>query len=130
MTHTTVAAAPARGFTLRQILGADAATCFAFGLLLVAGAGLLAPLLGLPQTLLFYAGVVLFPCAVLMIVAARSLARPLVWLVVAGNAAWVVASIAVLVSFDVTSLGAAFVLAQAAAVALLTGLEGRAARRR
>jgi hypothetical protein len=128
MTHTAFAAAPARKFTLRQLLGADAATCFAFGLLLVAGAGPLAPLLGLPETLLFYAGVVLFPCAALMVVAARSLARPLVWLVVAGNAGWVVASVALLGFFDVTALGAAFVLVQAAAVAALTALEWRAVK--
>jgi hypothetical protein len=128
MTHTAFAAVPTRGFTLRQILAADAATCFAFGVLLVAGADWLAPLLGLPASLLFYAGAVLFPCAVLMVVGAKTLARPLTGLIIAGNAAWVVASLSVLGLFDVTALGAAFVVAQAAAVSLLTTLEWRAAR--
>ena len=115
-----------RGFTLRQILNIDAATCLAFGVLLAFAAQPLAALLGLPQALLFYAGVVLFPSAALMLFAARKLAAPLVWTVIAGNVAWVVASIVVLFAFEPTMLGALFVVAQAAAVLVLLILEWRA----
>ena len=46
---------------LRQVLFADAAVSGAAGLLMVAGAPFLSPLLGLPTGLLFYAGLALFP---------------------------------------------------------------------
>jgi hypothetical protein len=130
MTQTAFAAASPRGFTLRQLLGADAATCFVFGLLLVVGAAPLAGLLGLPETLLLYAGVALFPCAGLMVLAARTLAKPLVGLVIAGNVAWIAGSVAVALRFEVTGLGIAFITAQAAAVAALVVLEWRASKPR
>ena len=127
MTETTLLhARESRGFTLKQILGADAATCLAFGVLLVAAATPLASLLGLPESLLFFAGLVLLPCAALMLMAARKPSAPLVWTVIAGNAAWVVASIVVIFAFELTALGMSFVAAQAAAVVALLVLEWRA----
>jgi hypothetical protein len=126
MEHAFATAHAARGFTLKSLLVIDALTCFVFGLLLVVAAAPLAGLLGLPQSLLFYAGVVLFPCAALMTLAAKTLAKPLVAMVIAGNVAWVVASIALLSMFEVTTLGVAFVLAQAVAVSALAVLEWRA----
>src|SRR5690349_23214476 len=82
MNHSTTMAA--RGFTLKQLLIVDALTCVVTGVLLVAAAEPLAGLLGLPQQLLFYPGVLLFPCAGLMAVAARTTARGLVWIVILG----------------------------------------------
>jgi hypothetical protein len=116
----------ARSFTLRQIVIADAMTCFVFGLLLVAASAPLSPLLGLPQSLLFYAGVILFPCAALMGIAAKTSSKPLIGTVIAGNVAWIAASIAVLFLFPTTGLGVVFLLAQAGAVAVLAALEWRA----
>ena len=46
-----------------------------------------------------------------------------VWLVIAGNALWVAASGALLFRLAPSALGYAFVIAQAAAVAVLAALE-------
>ena len=118
---------PAAAPSLRWVLGLDAATCFAMGVLLVVGATPLASLLALPRELLFWAGIVLFPCAALMIGTA-ALPRPLpalVWLVIVGNAAWVIASLGVLFALQPNALGILFVLVQAAAVAGLLVFERR-----
>src|SRR5688572_20960432 len=111
---------------LRQLLIVDAVTCLVTGIALVALTGVLAGLLGLPPTLLFWAGIILFPCAALMSLAARNLAGALVWLVIAGNGAWAVASVVVAFALEPTGLGFAFVLAQALLVAALGFLEWRA----
>ena len=106
----------------------DAATCLLMGVLLVFAAQPLAALLALPSSLLFYAGILLFPCAALMVFAGRKTSPNsiLVWLVIVGNVAWVAASIFVITAwFSPSSLGLAFVLAQAAAVAILALLEYR-----
>jgi hypothetical protein len=124
MTHT--ATLPARGFTLKQLLMVDALTCLVTGLLLVAAAEPLAALLGLPRNLLFYAGVALFPCAVLMTAAARTGTRALAWLVIVGNFAWALASVGVALALSPTATGLAFILLQAAVVAILGWLEARA----
>jgi hypothetical protein len=124
--ETAFAQAPGARITLRQVLNFDAATCIAFGLLLVIGTAPLSGLLGLPQALLFYSGLVLFPSAALMLIAARKLSAPLVGVVIAGNAAWVVASVIVAFALEPTGLGVAFVLAQAAAVLVLLVLEWKA----
>jgi hypothetical protein len=126
MEHALANAQPARAVTLRQWLVVDTLTCLVFGLLLLAATASLSELLGLPRSLLFYAGVILFPCAALMALAAKTLAKPLASTVIAGNLAWVVASVGVVSMFDVTTLGLAFVLAQAAAVLALAMLEWRA----
>ena len=125
MNAMNLAAAPAR-FNLKQLLVVDALTCLVTGILLVAAAAPLAGLLGLPQNLLFSAGVVLFPCAGLMVMAARSLSAPLVWLVILGNIGWAVASVVVAFAFEPTAFGLVFVLAQAAVVAALGVMEWRA----
>ena len=123
----TTATLATRGFGLKPLLVIDALTCLATGVLLVSATGFLASLLGLPDWLLRYAGIVLFPCAALMFVASRTLAAFLVWTVIVGNFAWAAASIVVAFVFEPTALGFAFVLAQAAVVALLGSLEWRAA---
>lgn len=112
---------------LRTLLLADAATCTAMGVALAAGAGPLAVLTGLPAALLTYAGLSLIPiAAVMLLIALRPALQPAgAWLVIAGNVAWVIASIALLLSGWVapTALGVTFVVVQALAVAGLAKLE-------
>jgi hypothetical protein len=122
---TAIAASVDTRAFLRRVLLADAATCIASGALLAVNSAPLSRLLGLPAELLFYAGISLFPSAALMLwVALRQrLSRPGATLVIAGNALWVVGSAALLFAAAPTTLGYVFVIAQAAAVALLAELE-------
>jgi hypothetical protein len=128
-THMTSATstfrpAPLRGtLTLRRVLAFDAFTCVAMGIALVTLANLVAGLTGLPEPLLTWAGVILFPSAGAMVLAAARPSRPLVLLVVAGNVLWIAASVAVLAIASPTPVGGAFVIAQAGAVAVLAWLE-------
>ena len=112
---------------LRQVLFVDAAVSGAAGVLMAAGAPLLSPLLGLPENLLFWAGLLLFPFVALLIaVARREKASRLILIdIVAINALWVAASFGLLISGAVqpTMLGYAFVIAQALTVALLAELQ-------
>jgi hypothetical protein len=112
--------------SLRNVLLADAITCLAMASLLGALSTTLAPLLGLPAALLFWAGMALVPCAALMAGAAAKRIAAWVWLVIVGNLAWIIASVGVLFMFDgKTPAGTAFVAFQAAAVAVLAWLEFR-----
>jgi hypothetical protein len=108
---------------LRRVLYFDAATCIAMGLSLILLAQPLAPLLGLPALLLESAGAALFPIAAFIGWAATH--RRATWLVIAGNVAWVAASLLLVTVgwVEPSALGYAFVLAQAAAVAVLAALE-------
>lgn len=112
---------------LRRSLLADAAISGATGLLMIFGAGLLEGLLGLPASLLRYAGLSLLPFAVLVFGLARRdpLSPGSVWAVIAANAAWVAGSVLLLVSGGVapSGLGYAFVLGQAAAVAFFAEMQ-------
>lgn len=112
---------------LRRSLLADAVISGATGLLMAAGAGLLEGLLGLPAALLRYAGLGLLPFAVLVLSLAKRDPLPpaSVWIVIAVNVAWVAASVMLLASGGVApnGLGYAFVLGQAAAVALFADLQ-------
>ncbi len=118
---------------LRRVLFADAATCVATGALLTLGASTLSGVLGLPPALLFYAGLSLFPIAAFIAFVASQAALPAtgIWLIIIGNAAWIVASLALLVDQRVTPsyLGIAFVLGQAVAVGILAELEYTGLRR-
>lgn len=108
---------------LRGVLAFDASTGIIMGLLLSLMPMPLSAWLGLPAALLLAAGLLLFPSAALMLLAA---ARPhllLVGLVVFGNVAWVVASALVLVMMGPTVLGAVFVIGQAVVVAVLAWVE-------
>jgi hypothetical protein len=106
--------------SLRLALLADAGASGATAALLVAGAGLLEPLLGLPVALMREAGMLLIPYVMLVVfVASRpSAALTAVNAIIALNAAWTAASLLLLVSDWVSPslLGIAFVLAQALAV--------------
>jgi hypothetical protein len=118
---------------LRRALVLDAIASGATGLLLIAGAGLLEGLLGLPAGLLRGAGLVLVPYVAFVIFTGTrvAIAQPAVWTIIAANALWAVASILLLVSGWVapTALGYAFVIAQATVVALLGELQYVGVRR-
>ncbi len=122
---------------LRRALAADAAVSGGAALLMIAGASILSPLLGLSAELLIWAGVALVPfVAFLAAIAWRGEASRMAIIdIIAVNALWVAASVGLLLVGPVepTALGYAFVLAQAATVALLAelqylGLRGEAAR--
>jgi hypothetical protein len=112
---------------LRNVLVLDAAASGATGLLLVAGAGVLEDLLGLPVALLREAGLILIPYVAFVAWAAtrEPIAPRTVWAIIALNALWALASVGLLMSGLVapTALGYAFVIAQAAVVALLGELQ-------
>ena len=109
---------------LRTVLWLDAVTCVFTGLLLALFSERLSGWLGLPEPLLFYAGLVLFPTAALMAWTATraETPKPAVWIVIGGNALWVLGSLLVL-ALSPTTLGYAFVIVQALAVAVLAELE-------
>jgi hypothetical protein len=106
---------------LRQALLADAVATAATGLLLAIGAGWLEPLLALPVPLARWAGLALLPWAAFVLRLGRSEEpdRGAVVSVVAGNALWAAASVALAVSGWIapTALGTAFVVLQALVVA-------------
>lgn len=112
---------------LRRVLLADAATSCASGLLMALAAVPLENMLGVPASLLRYAGLSLLPFAGLVAYLAmrRNLARPAVWAVIALNALWVADSLLLLVGGWVgpTALGYAFVIAQALVVAAFAEFE-------
>ena len=110
---------------LRRILALDSLSCLSMGLMTGAGAGPLAPLFGLPEPLLFYAGLALLPLgAFIGWLATRPVPpRLLVWVVILGNLGWTAESFAVIGQQQPTPLGTAFVAAQALAVLALAGLE-------
>jgi hypothetical protein len=113
---------------LNAVLLFDAATCLLMGMALLVLADVVAPLLGLPAGLLRWAGALLLPCAALMAIAGIKVPAPraLVLLIVAGNLAWVVASVYVAVAVaGITLLGQAAVAAQALVVLVLAIQEWR-----
>jgi hypothetical protein len=112
---------------LRRAILADAIFSGASAVALTFGGGVLAPWLDLPESLLRETG--LFLIAYTMLVGwlgtRQSMPKALVAVVIAGNAAWMLASIALLFSGAVTPnlLGEAFVVAQAIAVGALAELQ-------
>lgn len=112
---------------LTRVLLLDALSCgmiFAAG---VAAAPAIASLTGLPEGVVRAGGWICLAAGLLFAVLAIRPVRGLLALGVLGNAAWVVASIAVLLLFfpQLTVLGVAFIAVQAGAVALLTLFEKR-----
>jgi len=108
---------------LRFALLADALASGAMGVLMAAGAGLLSAFLGLPASLLFWAGAILIPFALLVAWAGTRDAPQgsVVGAIVLVNLAWVVGSFVLfgLLPQAPGALGYAFVIAQALAVLLL-----------
>jgi hypothetical protein len=112
---------------LRIVLLLDAVASGATGLLLIAGAGLLEPWLGLPVALMREAGIILIPyVAFVAFVGTReTISRTAVGVIIAINAVWALASFGLLMSGYVAPsvLGYAFVAAQAIVVAVLGALQ-------
>lgn len=117
---------------LRFALLGDAAASGATGLLLAAGAGALASLLGLPEGLLRVAGLLLLPYAAFVAWAGTrdGVPRNAVRAVVAVNLLWALDSVLLLAFAPVSpnGLGVAFVLAQALVVAGFAAMQWTALR--
>ena len=118
---------------LRRLLFADAVVSGVTGVLMSAAATPLATLLALPAPVVRYAGLALLPFAALVLhLAGRErVTRTGVLAVIGLNAAWVAASVLVLLTGWVApnGLGVAFVLVQALAVAVLAELQYTGLRR-
>ncbi len=112
---------------LRRALAADAVFSGVAAVLLTLDAGMLAPLLELPEALLRETGLFLIAYTALVgWLATRTVApKALVMLVIAGNAAWTVGSVGLLFSGAVSPnlLGEAFVAIQAIATGVLAELQ-------
>ena len=110
---------------LRRILGLDALSCLAMGLLMGLGAASLAPLFGLPEPLVRIAGLALLPLAAFIgwLATRPNPPRALVWVVILGNVLWTAESFITLAQSQATALGKAFVSVQAVAVLGLALLE-------
>jgi hypothetical protein len=111
---------------LRYALLADAVASGATGLLMIAGAGLLEGLLGLPTALMREAGLVLVPYVafVAWVGTRETISRPAVQAIIALNVLWVAGSALVLFAFMApTLLGYAFVIAQAIVVGVFAELQ-------
>lgn len=112
---------------LRNALLADAIVSGATGLIMIAGASILADFLNLPFALLREAGFLLIPyVAFVAYVGTRAtISRSAVWAVIVANVLWAAASVLLLLSGWVAPnlLGTAFVIVQAVAVALFGELQ-------
>lgn len=112
---------------LRRALQADAIFSGASALMLVFGAGLLAPLLNLPEAFLRNTGLVLVVYAALVgFVGTRSImSKAAVWAVIAVNAVWTIDSLILLASGWVSPnlLGQALVVMQAIGVGVFAELQ-------
>lgn len=106
---------------LRRVLIADAVISGTTGVLMLAAAGPLSRILGVPASLLTTAGVSLLPFMAFLIwlCTRASVPRPAIWIVIALNLGWVLGSIALLFAdrLDPNRLGIAVILVQAIAVA-------------
>jgi hypothetical protein len=118
---------------LRQAVRLDAAASGAMGVLLAAGGALLDDLLGIPAAVLVPVGgfLVAYAAALWALGSRPRLSRPAVWAVVAGNLCWVAASVVAAAAgwWSPTAAGVAFVLLQAAAVAVFAELQVSGLRR-
>jgi hypothetical protein len=112
---------------LRRAILADAIFSGISAVVLTFGAGMLAPLLNLPEALLRETGLFLIAYAALVgwLGTRSSMPKMLVGIVIAGNAAWTLGSIALLFSGAVTPnlLGEAFVAIQAIATGVFAELQ-------
>ncbi|MBI5128059.1 MAG: hypothetical protein HZA66_01335 [Rhodopseudomonas palustris] len=112
---------------LRRALQADALVSGAMALLLALGAGALAPVLALPQPLLFETGLFLIAYVAFVgwLGSRAAVSKPLVLLVIVGNVLWTLGSVALLISGAVTpnALGIGFVVIQAIAVGVFAELQ-------
>ena len=112
---------------LRRAIQADAIISGAMAVLLVSAAGLLAPMLNLPESFLREVGIFLIAYAALVgfLGTREMMPKAAVWLVIIANAIWTIDSIALLFTGWVSPnlLGQAFVVAQAVTVAIIAELQ-------
>ena len=112
---------------LRRALLADAVVTGAVALLQTFGAGLLAPLLNLPQSLVLETGLFLIAYTALVgwLGTRRSMPKALVAIVIVGNAAWALGSIALMFSGSVTPslLGYGFIAMHAISTGVFAELQ-------
>ncbi len=112
---------------LSRALLADAVFSGVAAVALTLGAGMLAPLLNLPEALLREAGLFLIAYTALVgwLGTRSSAMKALVWFVIVGNAAWTLGSIALLFSGAVSPnlLGQVFIVAQAIATGVFAELQ-------
>ena len=122
-----------RARLLRLALKLDALASGALGVLSLVAAPVLDDLFGTPRAVLLPVGLFLvaYAAAVWFVGARPSISRPAAWTVVGHNLLWVVASIVAVAAgwLPLTTVGTAFVLAQAAAVALFAVLQFLGLRR-
>lgn len=118
--------------TLRKVLALDALSCGVFFAACVPFAGPVAEIVGLPRPVVLAGGWICLAAGLLFAALALSPrpSRPLVAFGAFGNALWVAASLAVVAVFagQMSTIGVVLVLAQAAAVGVLTWLEARGIR--
>ena len=131
--ESTFAGADGRDRPLRLALRLDAAASGAMGVLLAAGGALLDDPLGIPAAVLVPVGgfLVVYAAGLWLLGSRPRLGRPAVQVVVAGNLLWVAASVVAAIAgwWSPTTAGTVFVLAQAAAVVVLTELQLTGLRR-
>jgi hypothetical protein len=112
---------------LRRAIALDAVVSGLMALLLALDAEVLAPLFDLPEALLYESGLFLIAYAALVgwLATRQTMSKALVAIVIAGNAAWTIASIALLLSGAVTPnlLGEVFVAIQAIATGVFAELQ-------
>lgn len=111
---------------LRRVLLIDSATCAVMGAAMTGASVPIAAATGLPAALTLWVGLSLLPIAACNALIGMRAATPVwaVWLLIFGNAAWIVASLAlVFILNGLTILGIGFVIAQALGVLILTELE-------
>ncbi len=112
---------------LRRAFLLDAIVSGMMAVLLTLGAGALAPLLSLPEALLRETGLFLIAYTALVgwLATRQSMPKALVIIVIAGNAAWTIASIGLLFSGAVTPnlLGEIFIAGQAIVPGALAELQ-------
>ena len=118
---------------LRRVLWFDAATCLAAGLGLAVFAGFVERAFALPQTLNLWLGAILlaFGAAVAWVASRAQPPRAAVLWIAGVNGAWAAASVLALLVAWLTpnTLGAALVIAQAVAVAVIAELQVLGLRR-
>jgi hypothetical protein len=112
---------------LSRALLADAIFSGVSAIGLTLGAGMLAPFLNLPEALLRETGLFLIAYTALVgwLGTRSTVAKALVWIVIVGNAAWTLGSIALLFSGAVSPnlLGQVLVVAQAIATGVFAELQ-------
>jgi hypothetical protein len=112
---------------LKQTLLLDATTAAAFVILCLGLTAPLAEVTGLPASIVAAAGWICVPSALLFLHQAFRPSRVWLTMVVAGNAAWLIASLALWLAYfgELSPLGHGIVVAQAVGVEIFLMLEWR-----